>query len=395
MTTKTIHLEGLLHAAEHVLGDAARPVPLHEPCFGGREKEYTSQCIDTGWVSSVGSFVERFERELANYTGAKYAVVTSSGTSALHLALKLAGVRDGDEVIVPALTFVATANAASYCGAVPHLADSETATLGLDAGKLDDHLKRIAERRDNDVYNLISTRRIAAIVPMHTFGHPVNLDALLEVARRWGLPVVEDAAESLGSFYHGRHTGTFGLMGTLSFNGNKIITTGGGGAILTNDESIARQAKHLSSTAKQPHDWAFEHDEVGFNYRMPNLNAALGCGQIEQLPAFVEAKRALAAKYVEAFNDVQGAGVFTPPAGCESNYWLNTLLLDDADAAMRDELLAALHARGILARPAWKPMHRLSMYDRVPRMNLATADALAKRIINLPSSVRLAPKGRP
>ncbi|MEX2214940.1 MAG: LegC family aminotransferase [Phycisphaeraceae bacterium] len=397
-TTKTFPAQQIIDAVERVIGDGPRPVPLHEPCFRGREKEYTAQCIDTGWVSSVGSFVDRFERDLAAYTGAKYAIVTVNGTAALHLALMLAGVRAGDEVIVPALTFVATANAVAHCGAIPHFADSEMVTLSLDATKLDGHLNKIAQRRDGDVYNRITQRRIAAIVPMHTFGHPVNLDALLEVARRWGLPIVEDAAESLGSFYRGKHTGTFGLLGTLSFNGNKIITTGGGGAILTDDEALAQHAKHLSTTAKQPHAWAFAHDEIAFNYRLPNLNAALGCAQLEQLPAFLDAKRTLAAGYLEAFAANEHACVVAQPANCESNYWLNTLILDEAHARQRDELLRALHAAGILARPAWEPMHCLPMYRSNPRMDLSTSESLARRIINLPSSVSLASratKGRP
>lgn len=267
--------EVIVNALRGVLGSG--PVGLHEPRFDGNERRYLQECIDSTFVSSVWRFVDRFEADLANYTGARHAVAVVNGTAALHVALLLAGVEAGDEVIVPALTFVATANAVRYCGATPHFADSEERTLGLDPGALRDWLRQTAEMQGGGCINRHTGRRIRAVAPMHTFGHPCDLDGLLAVAHDYGLALVEDAAESLGSWIHERHTGTFGQLGTLSFNGNKIITTGGGGAILTNDSELARRAKHLTTTAKKPHRWEYVHDEVGFNYRMPNVNAALGC----------------------------------------------------------------------------------------------------------------------
>ena len=303
-----------------VLGETGSACSLHEPEFKGNEWAYVKDCIDTGWVSSVGKYVDEFERKLVEFTGARYAVAVVNGTAALHVALQIAGVKVGDEVLVPALSFVATANAVSHCGAVPHFVDSCESTLGLDVKALAAHLERIAERTAHGYRNKETGRRIAAIVPMHTFGHSVDLASLMEVAARFSLPVVEDAAESLGSTYHGRHTGTFGCMGVLSFNGNKIITTGGGGAILTNDPEIARQAKHLTTTAKQPHRWEFFHDAVAYNYRLPNLNAALGCAQLESLPNFLSRKRQLAANYRKAFEHLPGLHFVDEPLDCHSNF---------------------------------------------------------------------------
>ncbi len=393
-------IDQIVEAVGSVVGNAPRPVALHEPRFAGRETRYTRECIDTGWVSSAGSFVDRFERDLAAFTKAKHAVVTVNGTAALHMALLLAGVEPGDEVIIPALTFVATANAVSHCGATPHLADSEQRTLGMDARKLAAHLEQAAELKVDSsrpelgevCVNRVTGRRIAAVVPMHAFGHPVEFKALQSVCDRWNLPIVEDAAESLGSLYHGRHTGTMGRLGVLSFNGNKIITTGGGGAILTNDSDLAARAKHLTTTAKLPHPWRFDHDAVAFNYRLPNLNAALGCAQLEQLPGFVESKRALALRYAAAIAPVRGVRFVDEPPDCRSNYWLNTMLLDASfgdDDQQLVALLAALHEAGIMARPAWTPMHQLPMYRDCPRMDLSVAESLARRIVNLPGSVKL------
>jgi perosamine synthetase len=298
-------------------------------------------------------------------------------------------VEAGDEVLLPALTFVATANAVSYCAAIPHFCDSEAATLGLDPDKLDRHLAAIAERSSGGCRNRHTGRRIAAVVPMHTFGHPVRMDRLAEVAARWNIPIVEDAAEALGSQYQGRHVGHHGLLACLSFNGNKPVTTGGGGAIVTANERVARAAKHLTTTAKTPHQWAFLHDQVGYNYRLPNINAALGCAQLEQLDAFVAAKRRLALRYQEAFRDVPGASIFSDAEDARSNYWLVTMLLDEPDIAVRDAFLAACHEAGLLCRPAWTAMHRLPIYAGCPRMELSAAEALEARIVNLPSSMSL------
>jgi len=365
------------------------PVPLHEPQFRGNEWVYLKECLDSTFVSSVGRFVDRFEAELADYTGARYAVAVVNGTAALHIALKLAGVLADDEVLIPALTFVATANAVTYCGAIPHFVDSAASTMGPDAVKLRDYLVECTEQRAGQCVNRASGRVIRALIPMHVFGHPVDIDGLLAVARDFNLAVVEDAAESLGSFYHGQHTGTFGQMGTLSFNGNKTITTGGGGAILTSNTELARHAKHLTTTAKLPHAWEYRHDEVGYNYRMPNLNAALGCAQIEQLSAMLAAKRELYECYREAFAHVEGIKLISEPEECLSNYWLQALLLDIGLEDERDAILHATNEAGLMTRPVWILLHELASFTSCPRMDLSEAQSLAQRLINIPSSAGL------
>lgn len=361
-------------------------IALHEPSFKGNEWKYLKECLDTGWVSSVGEYVNRFERDLVDYTGAKYAAAVVNGTAALHIALLLAGVKAGDEVIIPSLTFIATANAVSYCGAIPHFADSEERTLGLDPQKLHFYLEETTEISRQACFNKFTGRRIKAVVSMHTFGHPVDMDPLMDICGKFNLQLVEDAAESLGSLYKGRHTGTMGLISSLSFNGNKTITAGGGGAILTNDESIAKIAKHITTQAKIPHQWEFSHDMIGYNYRLPNINAALGCAQLEQLAGFVEDKRKLAIKYQEAFEDVPGIRIFTEPEFARSNYWLNALILDEENAVERDSLLESTNHAGIMTRPLWTLMHKLAMYKDCPRMDLSIAENLERRIINIPSS---------
>jgi perosamine synthetase len=365
----------------------AGPVALHEPRFVGNEWAYLKECLDTTYVSSVGKFVDRFEADLRAYTGAKHAVAVVNGTAALHMSLLLTGVRRGDEVLVPALTFAATANAVAYCGAIPHFIDSEERSLGMDPHALRSYLQDITEIDRQRCINRVTGRVIHAVVPMHAFGHPVDIAALLSVARDFHLIVIEDAAESLGSTVHGRHTGTFGLMGILSFNGNKVVTTGGGGAILTNDSDLARRAKHLSTTAKVPHRWEYFHDEIGYNYRLPNINAALGCAQLEQLPSLLQAKRRLADRYLAVFGTVPHVRILTEPPGCRSNYWLQTLLLDEWAADQRDEILAATNEAGFMTRPTWALMHRLPHYRDCPRMSLAVAESLSRRVINLPSNV--------
>jgi perosamine synthetase len=383
----------VLSAVQSVLGPASCSVSLHEPEFGGREWEYVKDCIDTGWVSSAGAYVDRFERDLAAYTGAGHAVAVVNGTAALHLALLLVGVRPGDEVIVPALTFVATANAVSYCGAVPHFADAALPTLGLDTGKLDRHLAHILGASGGRKVNRLTGRPIAAVVVMHTFGHPAEIDQLVEVCARHGLPLVEDAAQALGSTWCGRHCGTFGTISALSFNGNKVVTTGGGGAVLTNDAVLGKRAKHLSTTAKMSHPWLYLHDEIGFNYRMPNINAALGCAQLERIEEFIDSKRKIATAYEIAFADSNSVSFLREPLGARSNYWLCTMLLNPpAGVTARDEVLMTLNAANYLARPAWTLMHRLAPYADAPRMrDLSSAESLEARLVNLPSSPRLAP----
>jgi perosamine synthetase len=366
------------------------PAALHEPHFAGNEWRYLKECLDSSYVSSVGAYVDRFEAELAVYAGVSHAIAVVNGTAALQVALRLAGVQPGDEVLVPALTFVATPNAVSYCGAIPHFVDSEERTLGVDPRALRDYLAHAAERRQGVLVNRHTGRVIRALVPMHVFGHPADLDGLLAVVRDFRLAMVEDAAESLGSLYHGVHTGGFGLLGTLSFNGNKTITTGGGGAILTNDALLARAAKHLTTTAKVAHRWEYRHDMVGFNYRLPNLNAALGCAQLEQLPGLLAAKRRLHERYAGAFAGATGVRLVCEPPGCRSNYWLQTLLLDPSHAGERDEVLAVSNDAGFMTRPVWVLNHRLPAYRDCSRMPLPTAESLERRVINIPSSAQLA-----
>jgi len=382
-------IQSVLDALQTVLHPNTGFIALHEPRFAGEEWTYVKECLNSGWVSSVGKFVDRFEEDVAAYTGVKRAVAVVNGTAALHVCLLLAGVKSGDEVLIPALTFIATANAVSYCGAVPHFADSDEATLGVDPHKLAEYLDMITEQRSDGCYNRHTGRRIAALVPMHTFGHPVDLDPLVDICQRFSITLIEDAAESLGSYYKGHHTGHWGLLSALSFNGNKTITTGGGGAILTNDEELGRLAKHITTTAKIPHRWEFNHDMVGYNYRMPNVNAALGCAQLEQLPGFLSAKRALAERYRHAFADVAGIRFFTEPTCSRSNYWLNTLLLDEDCVEQRDALLQSTNERGIMTRPAWNLMSRLSMFSSCPKMDLSVAESLERRLVNIPSSAAL------
>lgn len=360
---------------------------LHEPWFTGKEWDYVKSCLDTGWVSSAGSYVEEFERRLAQFTGVRCAVATVNGTAALHICLKLAGVEPGDEVILPALTFVATANAVSYCGAVQHFADSNAHTLGLDPVRLREHLAIVAERRNGRTINRNTGRRIAAVLVMHAFGHPADVEELAALCRDYELALIEDAAESLGSYIGERHTGSFGQVAALSFNGNKVITTGGGGAVLTNDERLAQSAKHLTTTARVPHPWAYFHDQIGHNYRLPNLNAALGCAQMEQLPEFLRLKRVLAARYNDAFKDVPEVRFISEPRGKRSNYWLNNILV--ADAEQRDEVLRVTNQLGIGTRPAWTLMHRLPMYSECPRADLSVAEELEERLVSIPSSAHL------
>ncbi|BAV33513.1 aminotransferase DegT [Sulfuricaulis limicola] len=380
----------LLHGLQKVLGAPDRLIALHEPEFGGNESALLQECLNSTFVSSVGKYVDQFEAMLSEFTGARHAVAVVNGTAALHIALKLAGVQVNDEVLVPAVCFVATANAVVHCGAVPHFVDSHFDNLGVDSSALAEYLQAIAEPAPQGLRNRRTGRRIAALVPMHTFGHPVDMASLLEVSERYGLPVVEDAAESLGSTYQGQHTGTFGKLGVLSFNGNKIITTGGGGAILTNDAELARHAKHLTTTAKRPHRWEFFHDEVAWNYRLPNLNAALGCAQMERLQDLLARKRELASRYLAVFENGDGIRFIAEPAGCRSNYWLNSARLEKPDMKARDRLLTVANDAGYQCRPIWTLLHKLPMYIDCPRAALPVAERLEASLINLPSSAKLA-----
>lgn len=380
----------VLNAVRGVLGHTTGPVGLHEPEFSENEWKYVKECLDTGWVSSVGKYVDRFEEMLAEITGVKRAVAVVNGTAALHVCLRLVGVQPGDEVLIPTLTFIATANAVTYAGATPHFIDSEERTLGVDAVRLAAHLEHTAIVRDGCCINRMTGATIRALMPVHIFGHPTDLDALLQVCEQWHILLVEDAAESLGSLYKGRHTGGFGRVAGLSFNGNKVVTTGGGGAILTNDAELGGYAKHLTTTARVQHQWSFIHDEIGYNYRMPNINAALGCAQLERLPQILGRKRILAQKYKDAFSNIPGVHILGEPEDCISNYWLVAMVLDRADVTARDALLRELNQAGFMARPLWTLMHRLPMYHTCPRANLDIAEALEARVINLPSSPSLA-----
>lgn len=380
----------ILAAVHDVLGSTNAVIPLHEPEFGGNEWVYVKECLDTGWVSSVGAYVDRIEGDLAAITGAHRAVAVANGTAALHICLELAGVCPGDEVLIPALTFIATANAVSYAGATPHFVDSEDVTLGVDAARLDDHLKTVAQIDGDVCINRATGAPIRALVIMHVFGHPSDMDGLCAVAERWKLQLIEDAAESLGSSYKGVHTGNRGVLSALSFNGNKVVTTGGGGAILTNDPELGRRAKHITTTARVPHRWNFIHDEIGYNYRMPNLNAALGCAQLERLPNMLARKRVLAERYARAFEGMPGVRFLREPEGSISNYWLNAVIVEGCDMEQRDQVLQALNDAGYMSRPVWTLLHRLPMYADCPRADLSCAERLEASVINIPSSARLA-----
>lgn len=363
------------------------PVPLHAPRFNGNEKKYLVDCIDTTFVSYVGEYVNLFEENIRNFTGARYAIATVNGTEALHLALILAGVTPGDEVITQALTFVATANAINYCHAHSIFLDVERSTLGLDPEKVDVFLhENGVVQTDGFCYNKLTGRRISACVPMHTFGHPVKIDRVVEICHKYHIAVVEDSAEALGSFYKGQHAGTFGDLGILSFNGNKPVTAGGGGMIITNNESQYLQAKHLSTTAKLSHPWEFIHDQVGFNFRMPNINAAVGCAQMEKLSQVIENKRQTAQLYKEFFNKLELLFV-TEPENARSNYWLNGIILKNREE--RDEFLHYTNSRGIQTRPAWCLMNKLPMFQGAQCDSLETSKWLEDRVVNIPSSVRV------
>ncbi len=427
-------------------------IPLHEPYFGGNEKKYLLDCIDSTYVSSVGKYVDQFEELIREFTGAKYAIATVNGTAALHVALQLAGVQRGDLVITQPLTFIATCNAISYCGAEPVFIDIDRKTLGLSADALEAWLAenavlaevegelkcfylpqmdtnessqmntntsleegagakadvRMAEQVANSALSSFFTRpktsqhsfvpiydlsfvsihglkRISACIPMHTFGHPCEIDRVIDICGRYHIPVVEDSAESLGSYYKGQHTGTFGKLGILSFNGNKTITTGGGGMILTNDEDLGKLAKHITTTAKKPHPWDFEHDMIGYNYRLPNINAALGCAQMEELPGILEDKRETADKYESFFRGSSDIDFVAEPEHSVSNYWLNVILLDNLEE--REEFLAQTNKNKVTTRPAWILMNHLGMYQNSIQDKLRVAEEIASRLVNLPSSV--------
>jgi len=362
-------------------------VPLAVPKFIGNEKKYLEECIDSTFVSSVGPFVDRFEKDIAKYTGAKRAVVCVSGTNALHMALLLAGVERDDEVLTQALTFIATCNALSYIGARPVFLDVDKDTMGLSPNAVREWLVKNSELKNGHCFNKNSGRRVKACVPMHTFGTPVHLDELIDVLNEFHIELVEDAAESIGSLYKGKHTGIFGKVGALSFNGNKTITTGGGGMLLFMDEELGAYAKHLTTQAKVPHRWEFRHDHIGYNYRMPNINAALGCAQLEHIEEYVADKRTTAKAYADYFKNVDGIDFFVEPENCRSNYWLNVVMLKDKEAQLK--FLEETNDNGVMTRPIWELMTRLPMFENCEHDSLENTIWLADRVVNIPSSVRL------
>jgi len=369
----------------HDLYGTEGTVPLHVPTFRGNEKKYLNECIDTTFVSSVGKFVDRFEEMMVEYTGTQKAVVCVNGTNALHMAMLLVGVEREDEVITQALTFIATCNAISYIGAHPVFIDVDKDTMGLSPDAMEAWLKENTELKGENCYNKRTGRRIKACVPMHTFGHPVHLDKLIEVCNRYHLELIEDAAESLGSFYKGKHTGTFGKIGAISFNGNKTITTGGGGMLLFQDETLGKYAKHLTTQAKVPHRWKFVHDHIGYNYRMPNINAALGCAQLEQIEVILANKRETTEKYKQFFSDKENIHFFIEPEGSKSNYWLNAVLLNDKEE--QQKFLEYTNDHAVMTRPIWELMNRLPMFMDCETDGLQNTVWFADRVVNVPSSV--------
>jgi perosamine synthetase len=361
-------------------------IPLHEPRFIGNEKKYLNDCIDSTFVSSVGKYVDTFEKEFALKVGSKYAIATVNGTAALHISLLLADVKKDDEVITQSLTFIATCNAINYIGAKPVFVDVDLDTMGLSPDSLHSFLRANCEINKNQCINKITGKIIKACVPMHTFGHPCRIEEIKEICDKWNIALVEDAAESLGSYYKNKHTGTFGKVGAFSFNGNKIITSGGGGVIVTDDESLAKRAKHITTTAKIPHPYEYVHDEIGYNYRLPNINAALLVAQLEQLDKFLVSKRDLATKYKDFFSN-ENISFFEEPKDSTSNYWLQVVLLNDVN--QRNEFLDFTNKNGVMTRPIWKLMNELEMFKDSQSTELKNAKYLEERVVNIPSSVIL------
>ena len=381
-----IFIKKVLKALKKILKKRNKLVSLHEPQFIGNEYAYLKECIDSNFVSTVGKFVGLFEEKLKKLTKSKNAIALVNGTCALHIGLKILGVKKNDEVLIPSLTFVGPTNAAIYCGAKPHFIDSEYETFGVDALKLKNYLLKNATLKNGKCINKKTNRTIKALIVVHIFGHPSNMDEIKKVADNFNIPILEDAAEGIGSFYKKRHVGTIGKIGVISFNGNKTITTGGGGVILTNDNKIAKIAKHITTTAKIPHRWEYNFDEVGYNYRMPNINAALGIAQLENLSKLLLSKRKLFNAYEKVFEFVDGVSLKKEPKGSKSNYWLQTLVIDKKNKKYRDVLLKITNENNIMTRPSWRPMHYLNHFKKFPRMDLTVAEDLYSRIINIPSS---------
>lgn len=381
-----MNTDNIINYIKNVYSENQGFIPLHAPYFGGNEKKYLLDTIDSTYVSSVGAFVTRFEEMMVKITGAKYAIATVNGTAALHLSLLLAGVKPQSEVLTQPLTFVATANAISHAGAIPVFIDVDLHTMGLSPNSLSEFLEKNCVVNDLGIcINKSTGRQVTACLPMHTFGFPVEIDDIITICNAYHIPIVEDAAESLGSFYKGKHTGISGLLGSFSFNGNKIVTCGGGGAIVTNDEQIAIKAKHLSTTAKIPHSWEFMHDEIAYNYRMPNLNAALACAQLEQLDEFINSKRELAKLYAGFFRNT-AVDFVEEGENAKANYWLNTIIFPDHES--QQLFLTESNKQNVMTRPIWRLMNKLTMYEHCQRVDIPNAEWLEQRVVNIPSSVR-------
>jgi len=362
---------------------------LHEPLFAGKEINYLKKTIKENFVSSSGKYVNKFEEKVKKYTKAKFAVAVVNGTQALYISLKVCGIKHNEEVLVPALTFVGTVNAISYLGAEPHFVDSEIKNFGINCSKLENYLDKIVKFKGKKSINKLTGKVIKAIVPVHVFGHSCNIEGIIKIAKKFNLIVIEDAAEALGSFYKQKHLGTFGHIGCISFNGNKIITTGGGGMVITNKKKLAKKIRHLTTTAKLKHKWDYVHDEIGYNFRMPNLNAALGIAQIEKIDAFVRAKRLLFNKYHKVFKKIKEVSLYKEEKNSKSNYWLQTLILDKNNINLRNKILKRSHEKSIYIRPSWKLISKLKPYKKKQKMNLSGAYEIYNRVINLPSSQSL------
>ena len=384
---KKVSVNLVVESIQKVIGRG--PHQLHEPLFFGKEIKYLKNTISQNSVSSTGEYVNKFEKKIKDYTKAKFAIAVVNGTQAIYISLKACGVKKDEEVLVPALTFVGTVNAISYLGAKPHFVDSQIKNFGIDCSKLENYLNKIAKFRGSKCINKLTGKVIKAIIPVHVFGHPCNIQSIIEIAKKFNLIVVEDAAEALGSFYKNKHLGTFGDAGCFSFNGNKIITTGGGGMIVTNKKILAKKIKHLTTTAKIKHKWEYIHDEIGYNFRMPNLNAALGLAQLEKIHIFLKAKRTLFKKYFNVFNKMEGISLYKESNNADSNYWLQTLIINKNDVNLKNKILKESHKKLIYARPVWRLISELAPYKKNQKMNLSGAKEIYNKIINLPSSQSL------
>lgn len=378
--------EVFLQTIHAVLGKNTRPINLHEPTLGETEIELLSECIQSTFVSSVGPMIKEFEKNLAEFTGSKHVIALVNGTSALQMALIASDLEPGSEILIPSLSFVATANAVIHAGHIPHFVDVDEINFGIDSKKLRTYLEINAEKTKKGLLNKVSGRMISAIIPMHTLGFPVAMNELIELSNDLNLLIIEDAAESLGSYHNGKHTGTFGKMGVLSFNGNKVITTGGGGAVLTDDDMAAERIRHLSTTAKQPHPWSFHHDELGWNFRMPNINAALGVAQFRQLPEFLDRKRSLALNYKEAFEQLDGHYMLWEQPNSKANFWLSAVRVCGNNTQQRDRLISVLHQEGFMVRPFWNELNKLPYLSHFPSAPTPSAGLLIDEVICLPSS---------